>query len=178
MKRCRRLLLATVLIVGFVPPSAAQVARIPATLAPVAFDGATSFTGNIHDVYPDFPARFSGVRAEAISKSTGGIVDVTISVWNSSGVAWNVRIVVEACESSRSFRSPSMNANGRREPRPWRSTHARSSACRSTVAPRFAAGAGSSAALSRKSPSRSAWDSRPLARSPLRPATAARVLDA
>ncbi len=58
-----------------------------------------NFTGIIHDVYLDFPARFSVVRAEAIPKSTDGTVDVTVSVWNRSGVARNARIVVEACEA-------------------------------------------------------------------------------
>jgi beta-galactosidase len=58
-----------------------------------------NFTGIIHDVYLDFPASFSIVRAEAIPISTSGTVDVTVSVWNRSGGSRNARIVVEACEA-------------------------------------------------------------------------------
>jgi beta-galactosidase len=59
-----------------------------------------NFTGIIHDVYLDFPGTFSVVRAEAVPRSTGGEVEVTVSVWNRSGVSKDARIVVEACEAA------------------------------------------------------------------------------
>jgi len=55
-----------------------------------------NFTGIIHDVYLDFTGTFSIVRAEAIPQSLGGDVQVTVAVWNRSGLQKNARVVVEA----------------------------------------------------------------------------------
>jgi beta-galactosidase len=55
-----------------------------------------NFTGIIHDVYLDFTGTFSIVRAEAIPQAFAGDVQITVAVWNRSGLEKNARVIVEA----------------------------------------------------------------------------------
>ncbi len=55
-----------------------------------------NFTGIIHDVFLEFPPKFSIVRAEAIPQSLNGDIQVTLAVWNKSGVSKDARVIVAA----------------------------------------------------------------------------------